>query len=91
MPAAKHSTANGPQLEWHIKFSKSLVALKHTLMTPDKQWTSETDYFALIQQQKKKKKKRFNGKECNTSHLCQEWREQLYQGQWQSTPHLVKA
>lgn len=52
MPVAMHSTANGPQLEWHIEFCKSLVAFKHTLMTPDNWWTLETYHSALIPQQK---------------------------------------
>lgn len=53
MPVAMHSTVNGPQLEWHIEFWKSLAAFKHTLVTPDNWWTSEIDYSALIQQQKR--------------------------------------
>lgn len=53
MPVAMHRTANGPQLEWHIEFSESLVAFKHTLTTPHNWWTSETDYSVRIQQQKR--------------------------------------
>lgn len=87
MPVAMHSTANGPQLEWHIEFSESLVAFKHNLLTPDNWWTSETGYSVLIQQQKRD----LVGKNATQGASPRNGGRQLYQGQWQSTSHLVKV